>query len=167
MLKIHEIKGDIFSSPAKMLVNPVNTKGASGAGLHAYFAKKFPIEEKYYKELCKMGDFHIGDIHLSNEENGYCICYFSTKDDWRYPSKMEYIKKGLEMLVGLFTGEDPMIKSVAIPALGSGLGGLNWKDVKEEIINTFQNANIQSNVDVYLYEPLEFNEESKIVNSWN
>ena len=167
MVNFHFVKGDIFESPAEMLVNPVNTKGASGAGLHAYFAKKFPKNEKIYKGLCKREKgFHIGDIYTGFEENGKIVCYFPTKDDWKYPSKMEYITEGLRELVRLFKGDNPPHRSIAIPALGSGLGGLNWEDVKLEIITAFELTDIKVNIDVYLYEPLDFNDESKIVNSW-
>lgn len=148
---IHYVTGSIFDSKAEALVNPVNTRGASGAGLHKQFAKWFPEEENHYKEACRAGVFKIGYIATSKISSEKYICFFPTKDDWRSPSKIEYITKGLKTLIIHLINHD--IKSVAIPPLGCGLGGLKWPDVKKEIEDIFQ---YYPEITVYLYTPGSF-----------
>jgi O-acetyl-ADP-ribose deacetylase (regulator of RNase III) len=152
--------GDIFKSNCDLLVNPVNTVGVSGKGLALEFKKKFPKSQKSYEIHCREGILFPGTIQIISKDGWSLssfplICYFPTKRDWREPSRMEDIHDGLislrQWLIDFqFTRG---IKSVAIPALGSGLGGLPWEKVKLDIIQVFD-------VDYFgkglfrIYEPL-------------
>jgi O-acetyl-ADP-ribose deacetylase (regulator of RNase III) len=112
-------------------VNPVNTEGVMGAGLAKQFKIKFPDMFKDYENKCKSG-LKIGEIHIwDNGKDPKYILNFPTKDKWKNPSKMEFITKGLKGLAMAIN--DLGIKSIAIPAIGCGLGGLDFEDVKSEI----------------------------------
>lgn len=125
--------GDILNSNAEVLVNAVNCAGAMGKGLALQFAKKFPAMEREYIIMCRRGLIKVGAIHawpFEDEMQGKTrwIYNFPTKEHWSRPSYLDYIKAGLEDLVRLIQTDN--IKSIAIPRLGCGLGGLDWKDVK-------------------------------------
>lgn len=123
---------DIFNCNTEIVVNPVNTEGISGKGLALMFKNRFPNNFEKYSQKCKDNEFHIGDILLVKIQNFFNprgIVNFPTKDKWRYPSRVDYIEKGLKSLSKLMINNN--IKSVAIPKLGCGLGELDWdKEVK-------------------------------------
>lgn len=140
--------GDLFQSSTEALVNTVNCEGYMGKGIAYQFKLKFPENNKDYIRAVKSGDLRIGTLHHF-EENGKVIINFPTKNKWRAKSKMEYIEKGLKALILLI--EQLNLKSVAIPPLGSGNGGLIWQDVKRLMEEKL--AAIEENVDIYIYEP--------------
>src|SRR5690349_8017817 len=95
------IKGNILEAKAEALVNTVNTKGVMGKGIALQFKKAFPDVFKAYKSACDTGSIEIGKVHvyeLSTAQPHHYVINFPTKDDWKKPSKIEYIKKGLESL---------------------------------------------------------------------
>lgn len=144
-------KGNILESEADALVNTVNTQGVMGKGIALQFKNAFPSNYKIYQDICRNGDFQIGDL-LIVEENGLIsgkkiIINFPTKTSWRKPSEYSYIEKGLEKLVQVI--EDKKFNSIAIPPLGSGNGGLNWEIVKKMIEDKMSHLPI----DVFIYEP--------------
>jgi O-acetyl-ADP-ribose deacetylase (regulator of RNase III) len=144
-------KGNILESEAEALVNTVNTQGVMGKGIALQFKNAFPSNYKVYQDICKNGNFQIGDL-LIVEENGLIsgkktIINFPTKTSWRKPSEYSYIEKGLEKLVQVI--EDKKFNSIAIPPLGSGNGGLNWEIVKKMIEDKMSHLPI----DVFIYEP--------------
>ncbi len=75
------------------------------------------------------------------------IINFPTKKDWRNPSEYEYIEKGLDNLIRIINKYQ--IKSIALPPLGAGSGGLIWEKVKKIIEEKLKDTNI----DIYVYEP--------------
>lgn len=122
--------GDIFTSGAECIVNPVNTVGVMGGGLALQFKKRFPENFEVYKDLCDGNLLKTGEIHLfmtDQEFIPYYIVNFPTKQHYKDPSLLEYIEPGLINMKEMLEMFD--VKSVAIPALGCGLGGLNWNDV--------------------------------------
>jgi len=135
-------KGNIFKEKVEAIVNPVNTVGVMGKGLALQFKKRYPEMFKEYRELCNQEhEFYIGCIHsyyVPNEER-YTI-NFPTKKHWRDPSKLEYIEIGLDTLHSVIVEND--IKSIAMPLLGCGLGGLNPNEVIEAIKKEFGNTGI-------------------------
>ncbi|MHC5310050.1 type II toxin-antitoxin system antitoxin DNA ADP-ribosyl glycohydrolase DarG [Myroides sp. LJL116] len=143
--------GNIFDSEAQALVNTVNTDGVMGKGIALQFKKAFPNNYKYYKAACKEGHIAIGKLLIFEEVNLYSgkkvIINFPTKKSWRKPSEYIYIEEGLDDLIYLI--EKNAIKSIAIPPLGAGNGGLEWSIVKEIIERKLSNLNI----DIYVYEP--------------
>lgn len=125
--------GSIFECNAAALVNTVNCVGDMGAGLARAFAIRYPSMEQDYIRHCQLGNLRPGKLHTyhSNLLADPVIINFPTKDDWRHPSEMRFIEAGMEKLVALASRFK--FDSVAVPALGCGLGGLEWPRVKEEI----------------------------------
>lgn len=147
---MYEFKqGDMFESNCEALVNAVNCIGIMGAGLAYAFKRKFPKMHVDYIQYCKDGKLRPGVMHVW--EN-YCepkyIINFPTKDDLS-PSKLEYITSGLSNLKEVI--EFRQIKSVAVPALGSGLGGLNYETVKPHLERFARDL---PNVKIIFYLPL-------------
>ena len=123
------LKGDIFSSPAQVITNPVNTVGIMGKGLAADFKKKYPAMFRKYKDLCTNKKFSVGQLWIFEDAPDYRILLFPTKQHWKGKSKVEYIDAGLKKFADTY--EQKKITSIAFPMLGCGHGGLNWeKEVK-------------------------------------
>jgi len=150
---IIETKEDIFSLRADALVNPVNCVGVAGKGLALEFKKRFPEAFKSYKNNCDAGNIVIGHITAFKLLDAVpFVINFPTKKHWKDDSKIEYIEQGLFTLAGFLTflSEKPSpIYSVAVPALGCGLGGLHWGDVKPLIVSALEPINITT----YIIEP--------------
>lgn len=127
---IEYISGDIFEIKVDALVNPVNTVGIMGKGLALAFKQKFPNNFKLYKKACDSKQIIVGKIFSTinvDSDNPKYIINFPTKDHWKYPSKIEWVESGLNDLRDFIISNK--IRSIAIPALGCGNGGLNWDDV--------------------------------------
>lgn len=142
------ITGDILESGADCLVNTVNCEGYMGKGIAYQFKLKFPLNDKDYVQACKKGQLSIGHLHYFKEKNKI-IVNFPTKDKWRQKSKIDYIEKGLAELVKLIPELE--IKSIAIPPLGCGNGGLNWFEVKPILVKYL--TPFVETLDLYVYEP--------------
>lgn len=121
------LKGNIFSSSAEVIVNPVNTFGVMGKGLAAEFKRRYPDMFRKYKAFCEQKKFSVGQLYISREVD-YAVLLFPTKKHWRKPSRIEYVEAGLKKFVD--TCEEKGIKSIAFPKLGCGYGGLDWNDVR-------------------------------------
>lgn len=121
------IKGDLFSSPAQVLVNTVNTVGVMGKGIALEFKNKYPEMFKAYQNVCENQSFDIGKLLLWRKSEKW-VLLFPTKKHWRAPSQVSYIEKGLEKFVHSY--EKLGIESIAFPRLGCGNGGLDWDVVK-------------------------------------
>lgn len=140
-------QGNIFASNCQALINTVNCEGKMGKGLAYQFKKKFPEMEQDYVKVCEHGELYPGKLHIY-QENKFLIINFPTKNKWREKSKIEYIISGLKNLKEEIVKRD--IKSVAIPPLGAGNGGLNWNEVKYEINRELLDM---ENVVFEVYEP--------------
>ena len=124
---IRYIEGDIFKSPAQVLVNTVNTVGVMGKGIALEFKKRYPDMFQAYRNVCDKKNLKIGSLMLYYEPDHW-ILLFPTKEHWRNPSRIEYIEKGL--LKFRTTYAEKGITSVAFPRLGCGNGELHWSDVR-------------------------------------
>ena len=142
-------KGNIFDSKCQTLVNTVNCKGVMGKGLALQFKEQYPEMFEEYKLACEKkkilegGDMWIWKFNDMFEPRK--ILCFATKEDWRNPSKIEWIEKGLR----LFSYHYKLmgIKSIAWPKLGCTNGGLNWeKDVKPLMIKYLENIDIECEI---------------------
>ena len=123
----------IFDSGCDVLVNPVNCVGVMGGGLALAFAHRFPVMVPLYEKACAEGRLVPGRSHYYVGLSNYpTICNFPTKIHWKDKSKLPWIAYGLEDLKDFLSTESSGT-SVAIPALGCGLGGLPWEPVKELI----------------------------------
>jgi O-acetyl-ADP-ribose deacetylase (regulator of RNase III) len=143
--------GNLLDAKVEALVNTVNTVGVMGKGLALQFKKAFPANCKAYEAAAKAGRIVIGEVFVF-EAGGIVmpryIINFPTKRHWRSPSKLEYIDAGLEDLVRVIA--DRKIRSIAIPPLGAGLGGLSWSDVGPRIERALASL---PDLEVLLFEP--------------
>lgn len=143
--------GDILATNVEALVNAVNCVGVSGRGVALQFREAFPANFKAYEAACKRGDIQPGRVFVFETgklTNPRFIINFPTKRHWRDKSRLGDIELGLETLVREVRQRG--IESVAIPALGCGLGGLRWSDVHPKIEGALAAL---SNVRVLLFEP--------------
>jgi O-acetyl-ADP-ribose deacetylase (regulator of RNase III) len=150
---IKYIKGNILDSEAQALINTVNTVGVMGKGVALQFKQAYVNNYKSYKEACKRNEIRIGRMFVTRDSNILSgekfIINFPTKTDWRKPSEYSYIEDGLEDLINVLNKFK--IKSVAIPPLGAGNGGLDWQKVKCIIESKLK----YSDLDVFIYEPTQ------------
>ena len=150
---IRYTQGNILEADAEALINTVNCVGVMGRGIALQFKRAFPENYKAYAAACKRGEVQPGRLFIT--ETGQLtrprmIINFPTKRHWRGKSRMEDIEAGLQALVHEIRQRN--IRSVAIPPLGSGLGGLNWQEVKPRIEAALADL---PDVDVLVFEPLD------------
>lgn len=151
--------GDILREDVEAIVNTVNCVGIMGRGLALQFKNKFPQNFKEYQLACTNKEVQLGKmfVHQTGQLiNPKYIINFPTKGHWKQNSKIEDISNGLDDLITII--EKYSIKSIAIPPLGSGLGGLDWNQVKKLIEEKLKNINCT----VILFEPLEQKIEKSI-----
>jgi O-acetyl-ADP-ribose deacetylase (regulator of RNase III) len=145
MITIRE-NADIFGSTADALVNPVNCRGVMGKGLALQFKTRFPECFGPYKEACDAGLLRPGILVRVPSTYGPDIIMFPTKDHWREPSRLEWIEQGLAYLKAHYS--EWGIRSLAMPKIGCGLGGLDWRDVRPLIEKYLADEPLQ--VEVYV-----------------
>jgi O-acetyl-ADP-ribose deacetylase (regulator of RNase III) len=146
---------DIFASICEALVNPINCVGVMGGGLAKQFRLRYWDMNKAYQDACARGEVKVGKMWQWWEQplfqkdgtirEARWIINFPTKDDWRNPSKIEYIRDGMEDLVRVIS--DLHLSSIAIPGLGAGLGGLDWPEVEAVIHHGLRN--VTAHVEIY------------------
>lgn len=151
---IHYVyRGNILLTNAEALVNPVNTVGVMGAGLAKQIRTAFPAAYEEYRHACRVGNVMIGRMHVLKRDRvpmfgpAYLI-NFPTKAHWNQDSRLEWIELGLVHLISVV--DEIGIRSIAIPPLGCGLGGLSWADVRPLIARSFSH---HTHVRVLVYEP--------------
>ena len=127
------MSGNLLDSKAEVLVNTVNTVGVMGKGIALMFKAKFPNNFQKYLRACQSKQIRTGSMFVTRENNGgtQWIVNFPTKKHWRYPSQMFWIVEGLKDLRNFLITHE--IRSIALPPLGCGNGGLNWVEVHEYI----------------------------------
>ena len=128
---IRYTQGNLINSQADALVNTVNTVGVSGKGVALMFKEAFPANFRAYAAECKAGRMAPGGLFVTERAGMLApqfIVNFATKDHWRSPSRLEWIESGLATLRREIVSR--AIRSIAIPPLGAGNGGLDWEDVK-------------------------------------
>ncbi len=131
---IIEQHGDLLAAVAAALVNPVNTRGVMGKGLALRFKQAYPEMFAGYRAAAAQGEVRLGRMHVRATglaEGPRYVVGFPTKDHWRSRSRLGHIDSGLLDLVRVV--EELGIGSIAVPALGCGLGGLAWSDVEPRI----------------------------------
>lgn len=141
------IRGNIFNTKAQTIVNTVNCVGVMGKGIALVFKLRYPQMFNIYKSHCRSKLIGIGKLWLyKGEENDPWVLNFPTKFHWKYPSKIEYIKHGLEKFVATY--EEKGITSIAFPMLGTNNGGLD----KEEVLTIMQRYLSQCDIPVEIYD---------------
>jgi O-acetyl-ADP-ribose deacetylase (regulator of RNase III) len=145
-------EGNLLKARTEALVNTVNTVGVMGKGIALMFKEAFPENFRAYAAACKKQQIKVGRIFVTERQDWVggpkWIINFPTKQHWRNPSKIEWIKEGLQDLERFIRKHE--IKSIALPPLGSGNGGLDWKDVRAVIEAALGNL---KDVEVVVYEP--------------
>ena len=131
---IEYASGNILEADVEALVNTVNCVGIMGRGIALQFKDSFPENFKAYKARVTGRSLQPGRMFVF--ETGYVtnpkyIINFPTKRHWRGKSRIEDIESGLEALVQEILKR--RIGSIAIPPLGSGLGGLDWHQVRPQM----------------------------------
>lgn len=143
--------GNLLESEAEALVNTVNTVGVMGKGIALQFKNMFPNNFKLYANACKNQELKIGKLLVTEDESllsgKKIIVNFPTKTNWRLPSEYQYIESGLTELVKVI--QERKIKSIAIPPLGAGNGGLNWNKVKQILEKHLSDLDCE----IFIYEP--------------
>lgn len=160
---IRFMHGDILKAKAEALVNTVNCVGIMGRGIALQFKETFPDNFKAYAQACKRNEVQPGKMFVYETSDLFIPRYiinFPTKRHWRGKSRIEDIKAGLANLTTLI--HDRKISSIALPPLGSGLGGLDWKDVRPLIELAFEAL---PDVDVIVFEPWATSAEAKVSHS--
>lgn len=124
---VQPLVGNLFESEAQTLVNTVNTVGVMGKGIALDFRKNFPQMHREYVELCERGHVRLGEPYLWKQVFPPWVLNFPTKEHWRSSAKLSDIVAGLEHLEEHY--EEWGITSLAVPPLGCGEGGLEWRVV--------------------------------------
>lgn len=124
---IEFVEGDMFEMPADIRVNTVNCVGVMGAGVALAFKKRYPEMYKTYQRQCRDGEIRPGRLQEWRSLEGDWVVNFPTKRDWKEPSRYEDIETGLDALREYLSKLGP--RTVALPALGCGHGGLDWARV--------------------------------------
>src|SRR5271166_218967 len=151
MAMIEFTTGDILRVDAEALVNTVNCVGIMGRGIALQFKNAFPANFKAYEAACARKEVRPGKMFVFETRtltNPKFIINFPTKRHWKGKSRMEDIDSGLNALAEEIRYRG--IRSIAIPPLGSGLGGLNWADVRPRIEAALRGLN---DLRVIIFEP--------------
>ncbi|TVQ32120.1 MAG: Appr-1-p processing protein [Phycisphaeraceae bacterium] len=144
-------RGNLLAAETDALVNTVNTEGVMGKGIALQFKKAFPENFEAYRKACERREVIPGRmfvVELDSLRGPRWIINFPTKRHWRDRTRLDDIASGLNDLISNI--EALNIRSIAIPPLGCGHGGLKWKTVYpllEEALGALHD------VRVLLYEP--------------
>ena len=143
--------GDVLAEAAEALVNTVNCVGVMGRGVALQFKRAFPENFKAYAARCKRDEMRPGHVFVFETRAVVpprYIINFPTKRHWRGKSRLEDIESGLESLAGEIRSRG--IRSIAIPPLGSGLGGLHWPSVRTRMEAAL---GALDDVEIVIFEP--------------
>lgn len=143
--------GNLLNDEVEAIVNTVNCVGVMGKGIALQFKQAYPEMFIEYQKACHREEVQPGKMHIFETKslfNPKFIINFPTKRHWKNKSRMEDIESGLLDLINVV--KELKLKSIAIPPLGCGNGGLKWSDVRPKIESAFEQL---SNVEVHLYEP--------------
>lgn len=148
---IRYTRGNMLDASAEALVNTVNEVGVMGKGIARMFREAFPESARAYQDASARGEVRVGHVFVTQNHalvGPRWILHFPTKKHWRHPARLEWIREGLEDLVRVVRANG--IRSLALPPLGCGNGGLEWTQVRREIETALADL---PDVDVLVYEP--------------
>jgi O-acetyl-ADP-ribose deacetylase (regulator of RNase III) len=147
------LTGNLLDAPTEALVNTVNTVGVMGKGIALLFKEAFPSNFTAYAAAVKRCEVEVGRMFVTERDardGPRFLINFPTKQHWRSPSQLQWVIDGLQDLRQVI--EERQIRSIALPPLGCGNGGLDWATVRPEIENALGTL---PQVDVWIYEPIE------------
>jgi O-acetyl-ADP-ribose deacetylase (regulator of RNase III) len=145
-------QGNLLEARAEALVNTVNTVGVMGKGIALMFKERFAENFRHYAAACKAREVRTGKMFITEvrELDGpHWIVNFPTKQHWRGDSRIEWITDGLQDLRHFLI--ENKVKSIAIPPLGAGNGGLDWAKVRPQI----EEALADLDTEILVFEPTE------------
>lgn len=145
------LQGNLLDAPVEALVNTVNTVGVMGKGIALMFKEAFPENFRAYEDACEHKEVKIGRMFVTESRTfsgPRWIINFPTKKHWRQPSKLDWITEGLGDLRKVI--QENAIRSIALPPLGAGNGGLDWSEVRPEVERALSGL---EGVEVLVYEP--------------
>ena len=146
---INQVQGNIFDTDKQVIVNAVNCVGVMGAGIALEYRLRYPEMFEKYQVHCQKKLLDIGKLWIYKPLHGAWVLNFPTKKHWKYPSKEEYLRKGLEKFCDIYKAKG--IKSIAFPMLGADRGGLG-QDKSLEIMASYL-SELDLEVDIYHYDP--------------
>lgn len=144
-------KGDLLQSGAEAVINTVNCVGVMGKGIALQFKQAFPRNYDAYRRACDAGEVRLGEMFVfgtGSMINPRWIINFPTKGHWKAKSRLSDIETGLEDLKRVILENG--IRSIAVPPLGCGNGGLDWAEVEPVIRRALGDLD---QVDVRLFAP--------------
>lgn len=150
-------KGNLLEGLVEALVNTVNTVGVMGKGIALQFKNAFPENYKAYSDAVKSGAFRLGEVlvvPVKTVGTARFVINFPTKAHWRFPSRIEWIQAGLKDLRAKI--QEYSIRSIALPPLGCGNGGLDWSQIQPLIEEEMGDLEAE----VIIYEPSQKVKES-------
>lgn len=147
-MSLRELKGNIFTSKAQVIVNTVNCIGVMGAGLALECRLRYPDMFERYVKICDEGLLEPGKLWLYKDNTPW-ILNFPTKKHWRYPSKESYLRDGLQKFCDTYKSRE--IESIAFPLLGADKGGLD-KSVSRSILIEYL-SDLDIDIEIYEYDP--------------
>lgn len=150
---ITETQGNLLQAQAEALVNTVNTVGVMGKGIALQFRRAFPAMAREYERAAKRGEVQLGHMHIWENDamsGPRWIINFPTKGHWKARSRLVDVTTGLADLIDVVRSHE--IRSIAVPPLGCGNGGLDWAEVRPLIEAAFADL---PDVDVRVYPPGE------------
>ena len=148
---IQYTQGNLLEADVEAVVNTVNTVGVMGKGIALMFREAFPENFKRYEAACKAKEVRVGHMFVTERHDlmgPRWIVNFPTKQHWRHPTKLEWVVEGLKDLRSIIL--EKAIKSIAVPPLGCGNGGLEWSVVRPAITVALGGM---EGVDIIVYEP--------------
>jgi O-acetyl-ADP-ribose deacetylase (regulator of RNase III) len=148
---IEYVEGDLLKADADALVNTVNTVGVMGKGVALQFKRAFPANFKAYQAACKRYEVKVGRMFVFDAGQlmrPRYIINFPTKTHWKARSRLADVEAGLSELRRVV--DELGITSIAVPPLGCGSGGLDWRDVRPLVAGALADLD---EVNVLVYEP--------------
>ena len=143
--------GNLIEADVEAVVNTVNTVGVMGKGIALMFKEQFPRNFEAYARACESGEVRIGNMFVTENNELFgpqWIINFPTKTHWRVKTRLEWVEEGLQDLVRIIN--EKKIRSIAVPPLGCGNGGLDWREVQPLIVAALERVD---GLDAVIYEP--------------
>lgn len=149
------VRGNLFESPAQVLVNTVNTEGVMGKGIALQFKQIYPKMFREYQELCESQRLDVGRLHLYRTPHKW-VLNLPTKKGWRQPSRTEFVEAGLRRFVAIYA--EAGINSIAFPPLGCGNGQLDFESEVQPLMEKYLGA---LPIPVFIYVGYEMREPAE------
>ena len=148
---IHEVEGDILLTGADAIAHGVAANDPMSQGLAKSLHERYPAMHKDFHHWCRQqhpklgsaflwsGAGHVRLINLLTQEGGY---EHGSKPGGASTSSVNHALHALKKVIS-----DEGLGSVALPRLATGVGGLDWKEVRPLILSQLGDVD----ADIYVY----------------